>query len=314
MNKIEQYIRDGFVILRDVVSKDYISDLREIGFKVLEEKRQAGQLSVFNTEFVKHEKLINVPFLKNVVSSIRDVLGDDYVTISQYSMNANALSPVWHTDSQSQRNAEYLFNKDYLISKCGLYLQEHDPIYGGGMEIIPYSHRPTFLGYKSRSKSGRINNWRWQAIQFRNEHLLPKKLPKLNLGDVLLFHGMLVHRASQPDLSKAESVEKYGIKNPPRDKYKFMIQWEVSPNNSFVPVYLAHQKLRALREGAESLFSEALEVKYPDDYPEGTRRLIEENGCKIRNYGEAPDSYLESSGFTMEDGTPIVFLYKNKQA
>lgn len=311
MNKFEQYLKDGYVILRNLVSPEYIAELREIGFQVLEEKRKAGQLSIFNTEFVKHEKLINVPFLKEVVSAIRDVLGQDYVTLSQFSMNANALSPVWHTDSQSQMNAEYLFNRDYLISKCGLYLQEHDPSYGGSMEIIPRSHLPTLLGYKSHNNSGRINNWQWQAIQYRNMHLLPKVLPKLDLGDVLLFHGMLVHRASQPDFAKVGQIEKYGIKDPPRDKYKFMIQWEVSSDNDFVPVYLAHQKIRALKGNAGNLFAESLEVKYPDDYPEATRRLIEGNGCRIRHYDEAPDSYLNSGVFHMKDGTPVALLYKD---
>ena len=313
MSKIEQYIRDGFIILRNVVPKEYISDLREIGFELLEEKRKAGQISIYTSEFVKHEKLLSVAFLKDVVSAIRDVLGDDYVTLTQYSLTANAYSPVWHTDSQSQRNAEYLFNKDYLISKCGLYLQEHDPVYGGSLEIIPYSHRPTLLGYRSYKRNntriGQISDLQWKAIQFRNKYLLRKKLPKLNLGDVLLFHGMLVHRASQPDFSKVVQIEKYGIKDVPKDKYKFMIQWEVSADNDFVPVYLAHQKIRALKDG--KLFEESLGVRYPESYPEATKQLIEENGCKIRNYDEAPDSYLESNRFYLKDGTPIVFLHKN---
>ena len=314
MSKLEQYINDGYVILRNVLSKEYISDLREVGFEVLEEKRKAGQISIYNAEFVKQEKLIGVPFMKEVVSAIRDVFGNDYVTISQYSLTANALSPVWHTDSQSQMNAEYLLNKNYLISKCGLYLQEHDPVYGGSMEIIPYSHRPTFLGYRSYigrdSRFGQVNSLQWRAIQFRNKFLLKKQLPILNLGDVLLFHGMLVHRASQSDISKVEQIEKYGIKDPPKEKYKFMIQWEVSPNNSMVPVYFAHQKLRALRQGKGSLYMEALEVKYPDDYPEATRRLIEENGCNIKNYDDAPIHYSKADRYYTDDGTPIALLYR----
>jgi hypothetical protein len=312
MSKLEQYINDGYVILRNVVSKEYISDLREIGFNVLEERRKAGQLSIYTGEYVKHEKLTNIPFLKDVVDAIRDVLGEDYVTLTQFSLTANAYSPVWHTDSQSQKNAEYLFNKGYLISKCGLYLQEHDPVYGGSLEIIPYSHLPTLLGYKSfvsrASKIGQINYLQWKAIQFRNKYLLRKKLPKLNLGDVLLFHGMLVHRASQPDFSKVVQIEKYGIKDPPIDKYKFMIQWEVSSDNDFVQVYLAHQKLRALKEG--KLFSESSGVKYPDDYPVATRQLIEANRCKIKNYGDVPDSFVGNNKVQMKDGTPVVFLYR----
>jgi Phytanoyl-CoA dioxygenase (PhyH) len=312
MSKLDQYIRDGYIILRNVVPKEYIGELRRVGLDLLEEKRKAGQLSIYTGEYVKHEKLMNVLFLKDVVEAIRDVLGEDYVTLTQFSLTANAYSPVWHTDSQSQMNAEYLFHKDYLISKCGLYLQEHDPVYGGSLEIIPYSHRATLLGYKSyitrKSRIGRISSLQWRAIELRNKYLLRKKLPKLNLGDVLLFHGLLVHRASQPDFSKVVQIEKYGIKEPPIDKYKFMIQWEVSSDNDFVPVYLAHQKLRALKEG--KLYSESSGVKYPDDYPVATRQLVEANRCKIINYDDVPDSFVGDNNIQMKDGTPVAFLYR----
>lgn len=311
MNLFKKYVSDGFIVLKDVVPKEYIAELRQVGFEVLGEKRRQGQLSIFNKTFIQNGKLICLPFLDKVVSAIRKVLGDNYLTISQYSMNANALSPVWHTDSQSHLNAEYLFNRNYLISKCGLYLQEHDSVYGGGLEIIPYSHRPTFLGCRSfigrDKKLGRVSSLQWQSIKYRNKYVLKRIVPKLDLGDVLLFHGMLVHRASQPDFSRVESSEKYGIRDVPKDKYKFMIQWEVSPDNEFVPVYLAHQKMRGINESG--LFREALSVRYPDDYPDQAMELIKNNECRIVGYNEAPDYLINSKMRYSQDGTPINLLY-----
>lgn len=313
MSKIEQYLHDGYIVLKNVIPKPIIAEIREIGFDLLEKRREQGQISIYNQEFVAQEKLVCIPFLKDVVAATREVFGGDYVTFSQFSLTANAHSPIWHTDSQSQQNAEYLFNPNYLISKCGLYLQEHDPVYAGSMEIIPYSHKPTFMGSRSivgrDKKFGQINTLQWKAIQFRNQYCLRKKIPPMELGDVLLFHGLLVHRASQPNFANLEQIDKFGIQSPPRDKYKFMIQWEVSPNNEFVPIYLAHQKFRAAKEGG--LYQESLQIKFPNDYHEAARELIAANACYVINYDQAPVHYVQNGRFYHDDGTPIAFLYAN---
>ena len=61
----------------------------------------------------------------------------------------------------------------------------------------------------------------------------------------------------------------YGIKTPPKEKHKFMIQWEVSQNNDFASVYATHQQLRGLSQKS-GLFKESNNVAFPNGFPSPT--------------------------------------------
>ena len=52
-------------------------------------------------------------------------------------------------------------------------------------------------------------------MKIRNKFL--KKVLKYP-SDVILFHGLLWHRASQPNWKKVKQIDGYGIENPPDDK------------------------------------------------------------------------------------------------
>ena len=321
MTKFEEFRKNGYVVIRNALTAQEISELRELSFNIFEEKRKntpetapldSKRRTVYTKTFLENPKLVNVMFKKTIVDVLKEVFGEDYITFIQFSLGENLHSPVWHTDSQSQGSAQYLFHQDYNISKCGLYFQEDDDIYGGQLEIKPGSHLPSCLGTKSflttDARYGKISRLQLLATMIRTK-LRKNVRVNLNGGDILLFHGMLWHRASQPDWSQVEAIDNYGVKNPPKEKHKFMVQFEVSPNNYFAPLYVSHQQWRAsIQENGQYIESD--EVRFPDDFDESTLELIKANDCKIGIYQEMG---LDMSAHNLKtpDGLPIV-IFENK--
>lgn len=287
MNSALSLYRDqGYLLFRGLISPEEIALMREAGTKYFgDQKTHMG-----TRDFLGIPCLASLPFHPKLVERIGDVFGRDFAIISQFSMMANLHSPQWHRDSQSQLGNDYLYDPDYLVAKCAVYLQDNDPDWGGGMEIVPRSHRPEFFGRPSSlSRSnviGKLSRALQRAlIRLRSQRLKPVRLPS-KAGDVLLFHANLLHRASQP----SERVPRGGprdtsVVNPPRDKFKFLIDWEVTPNNKYLRTYLAHQQMRARRE--PGLFRESLAVRFPEDYDPALISRIRERGVHVAHYSDA---------------------------
>jgi len=284
----QQFRRSGYVVFRGVVSPQEIAAMREVGEKFFTE----GRSHMFTRDFLQFPELAALPFNSRIVEKIRSVFGEHFATVSQFSMSANLHNPQWHRDSQSQTGDECLLDPDYLVAKCAVYLQDNDQEWGGGMEIMPRSHRAEYLGYRSSfSRKNPIGKFvrlvQRVALNLRNRRLRSVWLP-LKAGDALLFHANLIHRASQPSTGKKYAGHMdVALIDPPKDKFKFLIDWEVSPSNQYLPIYLAHQKKRALKD--TGLFRDSLEVRFPEDYDEKLVEHIRRLGLRIAHYSEVAD-------------------------
>ncbi|HWA39818.1 MAG TPA: phytanoyl-CoA dioxygenase family protein, partial [Burkholderiales bacterium] len=214
----------------------------------------------------------------------------DYVTLSQYSVSANLHNPQWHRDSQSQLGDPVLYEPDYLVAKAAVYLQDNDREWGGGMEIVPRSHRPDCLpplsSFTGGSALGKVSRFvERMLVSARNKALKPLWLP-LKAGDALVFHANLLHRASQPAADKPRGGHKNAeLRDPPPAKFKYLVDWEVSPDNRHVAAYLRHQKKRAQNE--PGLFRDSLDVRFPEDYPPELVAHIRRLGLKVVHYADA---------------------------
>ena len=284
-----QFSQDGYVVFPGVVSPQEIASMREAGEKFFSK----GRSHMFTRDFLEFPALASLPFNPKIVEKIRAVFGEQFATISQFSMSANLHNPQWHRDSQSQTGDDCLFDPEYLVAKCAVYLQDNDREWGGGMEIVPRSHRAEYFGYRSSfSRSNPIGKLvrllQRVALNLRTRRLRRVWLP-LKAGDALLFHANLVHRASQPARGKKYTGHmNVALVDPPKDKFKFLIDWEVSPSNRYLPTYLAHQKKRALSEAG--LFRDSLGVRFPEDYDPKLVEHIQRLGLKIAQYSEVSDA------------------------
>jgi hypothetical protein len=278
-----QLFAHGYILLTGVISADQVTHMRERCDEFFADDRT----HMFTKDFLRFPELAAVPFGSQVTSAIRQVLGEDYATITQFSLTANLHSPAWHRDSQSAGDQAYLWDADYLVFKCGVYLQDNDPEWGGGMEIVPGSHRPGILGHQSPFPEDSFMTKPVRKFQRflrdRRDRRLKRLWLPLKAGDVLLFHANLLHRASQPTRAMSE---KYRVIDPPHDKFKYMIQWELSANNRYLPVYLTHQATRQAAPHRQGLYRESFDARFPDDYPPEVVSEINRADIRVANYSD----------------------------
>jgi hypothetical protein len=279
-----RFREQGYVLLRGVVCPQEIAQMRETCDRFFAD----GGTHMFTRDYLRFRSLASVPFRPALITQVRRILGHDYATITQFSLTANLHSPVWHRDSQSAGDRDFLWDEDYLICKCGMYLQDNDREWGGGLEIVPGSHRRGLLGHQSRSgRDGFAAKVLRRAQRFARDSrdgFLPRIWLPLKAGDVLLFHANLIHRASQPLRSMDQG---YRVIDPPPDRFKYMIQWEVSANNRHLPVYLAHQASRRVAAHRMELYRQSLESRFPEDYPPEVVEEIRRSGLTVANYSDA---------------------------
>lgn len=312
MTKKEEFRKKGYIVIKNVFDIDEIKSLRESCHKAFNTGNPTNNLKlenkddirhIFSDEFLNNPDLLNPLFKKSIVDQVREVLGDDYISFAEFSLNNNLHSPTWHTDSQFMGfSTQYVYNPSFNIAKLGLYLQEDDKTYGGQLDLIPGSHLPTFLGVNSlmssKSRYGKVSKLQLLAIKIRNKFL--KKISvNVSLGDVILFHGLIWHRSSQPDWSRLDQIDKFGIKNPPDNKRKFMFQWEVSENNEFAKIYATHQLKRV-----EKSYKNASKITLNKFHP-SSRTLFDSNNINIRSYLDLKIPIEDN--LKSRDGTPIIF-------
>ena len=282
MNINQEYLENGYMYFDNVLTIDDVSKIRS---NLLEFFKKHRKNHMFTKEFLSDEVVSKVPFLKTVHDKVTKAIGS-YKLIPFYSLTYNLHSPVWHRDSQSLLNStQFIYDQEFQISKCGIYLQDDTVTWGGGLEIIPKSHKPGFLGYKfpwsfSRKRKGKTSIIQLMAQKFQNDFLQKKVRLKVKAGDLLVFHGNLLHRASQAAVGLNQ---KYQIDNVPDEKAKFMYQWEVSPDNQFLGRYIDHQKRRVQNKtiGHNDFINQGLESYYPGSYHPTIVKQIQENNVSI---------------------------------
>ena len=215
MTDIEKYKKFGFLVIENVFDEEEIKVLRDESFKAFDNLNKSNHpedihlkniRQIYNKRFIKNPSLVNPLLKEKLVNKVREIMGENYIQFFDFSLTNNNHSPSWHTDSQSLGfSTKFLYHKNYNIAKLGLYLQEDDQTYGGQLDIIPCSHKPSFLGVNwpqlIKKRYGKVNRLQLLAMRVKNK-LLTKVRVKAPLGSVILFHGLLLHRSSQPNWKK----------------------------------------------------------------------------------------------------------------
>ena len=128
--------QDGYFTVQGVLGREQISNLRAVCDRYF---RDTGNQIMPARDFLAIPELAVIPFHPAVVEALKSVLGPEYVTIPEYTMQTERFGG-WHTDAQTERHADYLYRPDYLQIQCGIYLQDNVPGLGGGLDVAPKSH------------------------------------------------------------------------------------------------------------------------------------------------------------------------------
>lgn len=166
--------------------------------------------------------LLHQPF----IDAMKVLLGAPVVFIPEHALHKNFYSN-WHRDTSTPRRdkQDFYLSPDFRIAQVAIYLQDNSAQTGGGLDVVPGSHREvhqewledigTRIGQKFPLpfKRGRDRLTQLLTLPSRLPGIFrrPLSLP-IRSGDVVAFDLRIKHRAT-PNLlrDQAQPLTKYGL-------------------------------------------------------------------------------------------------------
>ena len=150
-----------------------------------------------------------------VMDALRGILGPELAMVPESAAHYRGFG-TWHKDTTSQERAglSFHYEPEYCMVECAIYLQDNDPDYGGGLDVVPGSHLmeyDPFLSKPSRLRRlrdrirGSVDNAQTEASS--QAFSIPSKA-----GDFVFFNKRLIHRSTPCRGSNVTSErEKYAV-------------------------------------------------------------------------------------------------------
>lgn len=259
---------DGFTIIPGVFTTAEIAQLR-LGVRALFDQpaRLAGDFdnkgrvgSVRLDICARYPELQWLLFHKPLLDPLREHLGDDFVFLPEMSAHKCGYGS-WHKDTTSQERAgvKFQWEPDYLMVEAAIYLQPNTAAYGGGLDVLPGSHRKPDTYHDAIDRNvldkARTKLKTWGVIPTPKGFSIPNKA-----GDLVLFDFRLDHMATP----KRET--------PPPESEKLSIFFACSRRNQHA---MAYTKYISSRPDYQYLHGHC--------YPEALRARAAREGVNLLN-------------------------------
>jgi hypothetical protein len=229
-----RFERNGFLLAPGVFSPAQVQKLRNFVIELFDrplrykgdfDRKEGGVPGVRFDVFARCPELSWLPMHPPMLAVLRGLLGRDFVFLPETAVHDSGFTD-WHKDTGAQERAGLTFHwePDFLMVQVGVYLQDNSPITGGGLDVIPGSHRRHGNIGLSIARHGlrpRMEKWLWGAAK-DSRYSIPSKA-----GDLVLFHYRLDHQATQP-----------AIRPVPIEHRKLAIFFACSVNNRHVGNYV----------------------------------------------------------------------------
>ena len=295
INKYEQissFKDNGFILIPDVLDTQAINNIREKLYNFNKEKNPDNYKSFFNLQdIVKNRILMNEVVMKmqfndKIVNTLKKIIpGDTYyindfhLLIDSYGLGGG--NSGWHCDANSEFGNSYLHNPDYCFGKVGIYLQDNTFTYGGGIDVIPGSHK-SYRYFKGLWILQVLYTYISQKFRVLIHKYYGKYTVPIKAGSAVFFDSRLQHRASFPDdLLELERRRKgdeqnYKLKNEDKNNMKLVFYWEACSMNDYKSFMINACKrsiIEILNKNEDKdneiqlFFSQYLSVIFPNDYP-----------------------------------------------
>ena len=200
---------NGYTVFPNFLTPQQVNDLRTFLGQVFHGKgRDAGDIhndavlgSIYGDLF-KYPEISELIFRPELVESVQKVLGKGFYFIPEHGMHRNGFGD-WHKDTDQFERAglQTHWHPDYKAYQLAIYLQDNSLIDGGGLSIVPGSHKvpkppETLHGGPARD--------RYYVTQ--HKQILPSKA-----GDLICFDSRLDHRATPKASIVSTGRTKYAI-------------------------------------------------------------------------------------------------------
>ena len=252
----KQYLKNGFVHIKNVVSRSEIDRLYGL---IVSENSRPFVLGI--DKLVQHPDIYSMQFNKKILSVVREIFGNNACLLNDINIQVDQFyndrdDDGWHVDAGGERLARYLFKPGYGYAKVGLYLKDNSNSVGGGIDAEIGGHKSfryfgDGLGYVFSIFAYFID--RIFISRFRKKSMIDTKG-----GDVLIFDSRLPHRSTPKNITQVEAKER-----------KVTLYWQVAKDHKNANDYLGHaMKMEVSDPNGFRHYAKFLSYKFPDDYPD----------------------------------------------
>ncbi len=295
--KPESYRQNGFVLVKNVIEEDELIELRRHLDSRFKDGDLKGQRFMELGEIFKDDIVFRQFFKECLVSRLKAALGDDLWFIpdfvlhhSFYGVGWPNRNSGWHIDAgfEFSERKPYLFRQDYLFAKVGIYLQDWDNGWGGGILAMPGSHR-WYYGAGKLARLKLMAKTKWNLTKQRSPGLpSPAVNAPTKAGDALCFDARLLHQASLPDEKNIQKIadRKSDVwLDVPREHTKYVMYVDACPT-AMVKDHMVSRLVRSIIHEPdvpppfevknECTYTRHNAYNFPADYPSEFVRLARE--------------------------------------
>lgn len=266
----DQYDRDGFLLIPSVLSRSDVDEIRAF----CDGQFRDGSDYINTSRMMTLPLLYRTMFREPITRVLKDVLGDDFTLYPNFNVQKNSFGDyrLLHRDCDSEGKEAYLLRPDYRFVKCGIYLQDNDPEWGGGINVTAGRHR-------LRSITG-SPRWDFRLYRVRDVILMKAKERRVDIkaGDLVIFDSRLPHTSTFASHFKWEDVQDGRLRVLPPDRTKYVIYWDASSTASYVADFMQNSARRAKKEVA---FANYVRLRYPESFPPDFVEAVEKAGIKV---------------------------------
>jgi hypothetical protein len=228
----DDFVQKGYLLVPEAFTRQQTADLRKIVADIFARPLEAGDLArkgvapaVRMDIFNRFPELQWILTHKPLVEAVTSLMGEDFVYLPETAIQDSGFGG-WHKDTSSQERAGHRFHwePDFMMVQLAIYLQDNCE-YGGGLEVIPGSHRRPDIyrnRLRDRLKLERIRSELDNRGLWRSGYSVPSRA-----GDLVMFHFRLDHRATYPVIKT----------QAPEERRKLAIFLACSANNRHARAY-----------------------------------------------------------------------------
>ena len=254
--------QNGYAVAHRLLEPSRIEAAR----KVAEQTSGAEISELLATEILANEVLLGTIFNADTLGAVRAVLGDRFQIFPNFTLRSNVTTP-WHADRAFVSIPRRIESKHKIFLQCGIYLQDNDPIHGGGLDVRPGSHE-ILRSMRTRNRLLRDVMSYGRSVSFRPKTLMT------NSCDMLMWDGRIFHRGTPA--RRAMQRGKYAL--------YFSATKYCDEYANFYLNYLCQKLYRRKEISSINLtrFSDIAKISFSNDFPEGIRDLIRSSGGIVR--------------------------------
>ncbi len=272
-NLHKSFVRQGYVMLRGVLSQEEVAEIRASLPAHFEKLTRKPKRYLQARECLEIPQIYRLMAHPRIVEACRQIFGSSLVYVNDLVVQRNVLPTMEdtpHLDCQAEYRfldrCDHLLDPKFLFAKIGIYLQDNTAETGGGIDVYEGGHRLVGNGIYFRYRIYK----RWLR-PFMARHMTRMDT---KAGDVLIFDCRLPHRSTfARGLCLADYTQSPdGTIDVPEEKAKYTVYWEVTRRGDEVH-FIANAKERAEKEEMSRPLDfyrprcSYLGLVYPDDYP-----------------------------------------------